>query len=72
MAEIEFAVVSTQCLDRPHTPQIVMGWDDTHLHRFRIRGKAYGTSRISGVGFGDDPRQVRLADFHFGHNERFL
>jgi Plasmid pRiA4b ORF-3-like protein len=58
--------------DLPYTLQIAMGWDDAHLHRFRIRGKDYGISRIGGIGFRDNPRQVRLADFHFRLNERFL
>jgi hypothetical protein len=44
--------------------QLAMGWDDAHLHRFRIRGKDYGISRIGGLGLRDDPRQVHLADFH--------
>jgi hypothetical protein len=30
--------------DLHRTLQIVMGWDDTHLHRFLIHGKAYGMS----------------------------
>jgi hypothetical protein len=51
--------------DLHYTLQIAMGWDDAHLHRFRIRGKDYGISRIGGIGFRDDPHRVRLADFHF-------
>src|ERR687886_1945952 len=58
--------------DLRHTLQIPMGWDDAHLHRFRIRGKDYRISRIGGTGFRDDPRQVHLCDFHFRHHERFL
>jgi hypothetical protein len=58
--------------DLHYTLQIAMGWDDAHLHRFRIRGKDYGISRIGGIGFRDDPHQVRLCDFHFRHHERFL
>src|SRR6266704_6228912 len=58
--------------DLHYTLQIAMGWDDAHLHRFRIRGKDYGISRIGGIGFRDDPCEVRLADIHFRHNERFL
>jgi hypothetical protein len=52
--------------DLHQTLQIAMGWDDAHLHHFRIRGKDYGISRIGGIGFRDDPHQVHLADFHFG------
>jgi hypothetical protein len=58
--------------DLHQTLQIAMGWDDAHLHRFRIRGKDYGLSRIGGLGFRDDPHRVRLGDFHFRPNERFL
>jgi hypothetical protein len=58
--------------DLHYTLQIAMGWDDAHLHRFRIRGKDYGISRIGGIDFRDDPHQVRLCDFHFRHHERFL
>jgi hypothetical protein len=58
--------------DLHYTLQIAMGWDDAHLHRFRIRGKDYGVSRSGGIGFHYDPRQVHLADFHFRHHERFL
>ena len=58
--------------DLHQTLPIAMGWDDTHLHRFRIRGEDYGISRLGGIGFRDDPHHVHLADFHFRPNERFL
>ena len=52
--------------------QIAFGWSDSHLHRFRIHGREYGISRPGGLGFAQDARQVRLADFQFLRNERFL
>ena len=52
--------------------QTVMGWSDTHLHRFRIHGKAYGIARCGGIGFADDPFEVRLSDFRLRRGERFL
>ena len=52
--------------------QTVMGWEDVHLHQFRIHGKAYGVYRGGGVTFADNPRQVRLADFRLHTGERFL
>lgn len=58
--------------DLHYTLQIAMGWDDFHLHEFIIRGKRYGVSRIGGLSFTDNPRQVRLGDFQFRLNERFL
>lgn len=47
-------------------------WSDKHLHRFVIHGKAYGRSRIGGIGFADDPDRVRLVGFGFRLRERFL
>ena len=52
--------------------QITMGWSDDHLHRFRIHGKEYGIARIGGISFSNDPDKVRLKDFQFRINERFL
>ncbi|MDP9180355.1 MAG: plasmid pRiA4b ORF-3 family protein, partial [Chloroflexota bacterium] len=52
--------------------QLVLGWSDEHLNRFVIHGREYGVARIDGVGFADDPRQVRLADFGWRVGERFL
>ncbi len=54
------------------TLQIAFGWMDFHLHRFRIHGKDYGITRAGGILFSDDARKVRLADFQFRPNDRFL
>ncbi len=54
------------------TLQIAMGWTDSHLNQFIIRGKPYGVAHIGGVGFTDDSRQIHLADLHFRLRERFL
>jgi hypothetical protein len=52
--------------------QITFGWSDFHLHRFRIHGRDYGVNRVGGLGLPHDARSVRLADFQFRPNERFL
>jgi len=52
--------------------QIAMGWEDLHLHRFRIHGKTYGIYRVGGISFADDPHQVILADFKLRKGERFV
>jgi hypothetical protein len=52
--------------------QIAMGWEDLHLHRFRVHGKAYGISRAGGIVFDDDPCQVKLSDFKLRAGERFV
>ena len=52
--------------------QTAMGWSDTHLHRFRLHSKAYGIARCGGIGFADDPFEVRLSDFRLRRGERFL
>ncbi len=52
--------------------QIVMGWEDLHLHQFRIHGKTYGTYRTGGISFADNPHDVTLADFKLRKGERFV
>lgn len=58
--------------DLHYTLQIVMGWDDFHLHQFTIRGRHYGVDRVYGPLFSEDGQQVRLSDFQFRRYERFL
>lgn len=58
--------------DLHHVLQIVMGWNDTHLHRFALHGKEYGIAQSGGIWFRDDPAQIRLADLHMRRKERFL
>jgi Plasmid pRiA4b ORF-3-like protein len=58
--------------DLHHILQIVMGWDDTHLHRFLIHGKAHGISREGGLWFHSDPQQIHLSDLHLRLKERFV
>lgn len=52
--------------------QVAFGWSDEHLHQFLIRGKPYGIGRIGGIIFDDNPRQVRLCDFHFRLKETWV
>jgi hypothetical protein len=52
--------------------QIAFDWSDFHLHRFVIRGKEYGVSRMGCTTFTTDARKVLLSQFGFRINERFL
>jgi len=52
--------------------QIALDWSDFHLHRFVIRGKEYGVSRMGCTTFTTDARKVLLSQFGFRVNERFL
>jgi hypothetical protein len=52
--------------------QILMGWDDDHLHLFRIHGRDYGIASLGGPGFGEDAAAVPLSWFRFRAPERFL
>jgi hypothetical protein len=52
--------------------QTALGWSDEHLNRFVIYGREYGVTHTGGIGFADDARQVRLADFRWRVGERFL
>lgn len=58
--------------DLHYVLQIVLGWDDTHLHRFTLHGKEYGIAQPSGIWFRDNPTQIRLTDLHLRLKERFL
>lgn len=52
--------------------QIAMGWEDLHLHQFRIHGKEYGVYRDGGILFDDNPYQVTLAGFKLRTGEHFV
>jgi len=62
----------TSIAELHHILQLVMGWTNSHLHRFLIHGKEYGLAYDGGPGFAEDPRQSRLRDFQFRLHERFL
>jgi hypothetical protein len=62
----------TSIAELHHILQLVMGWTNSHLHRFVIHGKEYGIAYDGGLGFDDDPRQIRLRDFQFRQRERFV
>src|SRR5215510_5955247 len=62
----------TSLAELHHILQLVMGWTDSHLHRFLIHGKEYGIAYEGGVGFDGDPRRIGLADYGFRLRERFL
>ncbi|HEV8177879.1 MAG TPA: plasmid pRiA4b ORF-3 family protein [Gemmatimonadales bacterium] len=51
--------------------QTAMGWEDLHLHRFRIHSKEYGIYREGGILFDDNPFQVQLSAFKLRPRERF-
>jgi len=54
------------------TLQISLSWTDEHLNRFVIHGREYGVSHFGGIGFRDDPQQVRLVDLGLRVGARFI
>ncbi len=50
--------------------QVMMGWDDIHLHRFRIHGKDYGRGSIS-TTCGAERHAVTLASLRLHPRERY-
>ena len=58
--------------DLHYTLQIAFGWSDEHLNQFRIHGQAYGVYHDGGINFSKNPRLVKLSDFKFRKNERFM
>ena len=64
-------VDSLSIADLHRAIQVHMGWDDDHLHRFRIHGREYGVAYIGGPTFAEDAASVPLARFGFRPSERF-
>ena len=62
----------TSIADLHHIIQIVMGWENYHLHQFTIHGGLYGISYEGGICFGSNPKKTHLKDFKFRINEKFL
>src|SRR5262245_22360942 len=62
----------TSIADLHHILQLALGWTNSHFHRFLIHGKEYGIAYEGGIGFADDPQQMRMVDFRFRLRERFL
>lgn len=52
--------------------QAAMGWEDVHLHQFRIHGRLFGMYKDGGISFRDDPWQVKLSNFKLRPGERFV
>ena len=54
-----------------HVFQVAMGWENWHLHRFKLWGKEYGIPHAGGIYFADDARLVHLGDFPWQVNDKF-
>ena len=54
-----------------HLIQIIMGWDNDHLHSFKVWGMTYGISRSGGMDFHDDPCKIFIGDFGFKVGDKF-
>ena len=54
-----------------HIIQVVMGWENRHLHSFHLWGKDYGLSYAGGTWYADDARRVHLGDFAWQVNDKF-
>ncbi|OGX89629.1 hypothetical protein BEN47_19595 [Hymenobacter lapidarius] len=54
-----------------HVFQVVMRWDNWHLHSFKLWGKEYGMPYVGGIYFAGDARRVHLGDFPWRANDKF-
>src|SRR6476659_8324087 len=61
----------TTLADLHRVVQLAMGWEDGHLHRFRIHGRDYGSAALGASSFATNPSAVTLADFRLRPHERF-
>lgn len=53
-----------------HIFQVVMGWENWHLHSFHLWGKDYGLSYAGGTWYADDSRRVHLGDDTWRVNDK--
>jgi Plasmid pRiA4b ORF-3-like protein len=58
--------------DLHYIVQIVMGWTDSHLHRFIIHGKDYGIAQIGGISFDLENINSRLKQYATGDLDSIL
>jgi hypothetical protein len=63
---------SLSIADLHNVIQLLMGWDDDHLHSFRIHGGHYGVACTGRPDCGEDAAAVPLSWFGFRLTERFL
>lgn len=68
----KFQVKNDITLDKLHRViQIVMGWQDCHIHEFQIGDEAYGQVDAGGLEDVKDERKVRLGKVVRGEGARF-
>lgn len=61
----------TSLADLHHIIQISMGWDDEHLHQFRIYAKDYGIHYDGDTGFMDNAYLVLIKQLDFEVGDKF-
>lgn len=61
----------TSLAELHHVFQVAMGWENWHLHSFKLWGKEYGIPYAGGIYFADDARQVHLGHFPWRVDDRF-
>ena len=61
----------TSLAELHHVFQVAVGWENGHLHHFKLWGKRYGIPYAGGIYFADDARWVHLGDFLWRANDKF-
>ena len=61
----------TSLAERYYIFQVAMGWENWHLHRFKLWGKEYGIPYAGGSYFADDARRVHLGNFPWRVDDKF-
>ena len=62
---------NTSLADLHQIIQISMGWDDEHLHQFKIHAKRYGIHYEGGAGFMDSAHHALIKQFEFDIGDKF-
>ena len=61
----------TSLAELHHIFQVIMGWENWHLHSFHFWGKDYGIGYASSTCFANDVRRVHLGCFPWRVNDKF-
>ena len=62
---------NTHVAELHHLIQMMMGWENQHLHVFHIWGVDYGIAYIGGSYYRDDPCEIHIGDLGLRAGDKF-
>lgn len=62
---------NTQIVELHHLIQMLMDWENHHLHVFHIWGVDYGIAYEGGIYYGNDPSEIYIVDLGLRAGHKF-